>query len=416
MSERRRNRREQGSGSIYKRKSDGRWVSVVDLGWIDGKRTRKSYVSRTEQEATAKLNKALGEHGRGLLMPANTATVEQFLTSWLETNARHNIRQRTYDSYLETINKYIVPAIGRHRLDKLKPQHVQVMINDMIAKKFSARSIHRHRAVLRSALNDARMWGMVQTNVATMVRLPSVRQFSGNVLSPEEAKQLINGLEGDPLEAMIMLTLSLGLRQGEVLGLRWKDVSLENRELFIRQQYNARLHIPRLTPEKRMELSELSAQDRASFHLERFRPRFGEPKTDRSRRPLPLPSMTIEALKRHKVRQNQDRLLAGERWVDLGLVFPSTVGTPLEPSRVLIMFREAFDKAGVPRRQFHDLRRSCASLLAAWSVPPSLVRDILGHSDISTTMNVYTRTYSNDMRDALDRMDDLQDDVKRGAK
>jgi integrase len=416
MSERKGTRREQGSGSIYQRKADGRWVSVVNLGWSQGKRQRKYYVSRTEAEAVAKLNKALGEHGRGSLMAADRTTVAQFLTSWLEDTARHNLRESSYRSYADTIMSYLIPAIGTRRLDQLTPQHVQGMVNALSRSGLSPRTVHKVRAVLRGALNNAMQWGMVYRNVATLVRMPAVKQYEGNVLSPQEARQLIHWLDGHRLEALITLTLALGLRQGEVLGLRWQDVDIERHELRIRQQYNARTPIPALSDSDTAPLAQMTPAQRSRFYQDRYGPRFGEPKTERSRRPLPIPTPLVQMLKRHKAGQNEDRLLAGERWAGLDLIFTTSTGTPIDPSRLNRQYRAAFDAAGLERREFHDLRRSCASLLAAWQVPAPIVRDILGHSNIATTLNIYTRTYSDDIRDALDRMGGLMEEPEKDAK
>lgn len=416
MKERKRNRRSQGSGSVYQRGSDGRWVSVVDLGWVEGKRKRKYFVSRTQDEAIRKLNRALGEYGRGALMAADRTTVAEYMTSWLEDSARHDLREHSYRNYRSVIDKHIVPHIGSRRLDQLSPQHVQGMINALSRAGLSPRSVQAVRAVLSAALKDAMKVGLVWRNVATLVRMPPVKPYDGKPLSPQEARQLIAFLKDHPLEALVTLCLALGLRQGEALGLRWQDIDLDANVLRIQQQYIAGAKIKPLTDEDLDTLKGMTAAERNRFHRTRYAPRFADPKTDRGRRPLPVPEPVVQALRRHKATQAEDRLLAGERWIDLGLVFTSATGTPMDPGRLGRQFTAVTEAAGLEGRKFHDLRRSCASLLAAWNVPAPIVRDILGHTDIGVTLNVYTRTFSDDLRNAVSLMGDLFEDPEVGAK
>ena len=390
-----RTRREQGSGSVYKRKADGRWVSVVDIGWVEGKRQRKYFVSRTEEEAVKKLNKALGEYGRGLLLPADRTTVAQYLTSWIDQHqTSENVRARTYDDYLQVIENHLIPAIGRRRLDQLTPQHVQAMLNAKSRDGLSARTVNKIRAVLRSALSDAEKWGMVHRNVAKLVRTPKVSVYEGNVLTVAEARQLLVSLRGHPLEALVSTTFQLGLRQGEVLGLRWSDVDLDRGECRIRQQYQA---------SKRTEVPADATREA------KYIAKFSSPKTDRSRRPLPMPPQLIRALRSHRARQQEERMAAGWRWVDLDLIFTTEIGTPMNPSNLAKAMKDVYGMAGIEARSFHDLRRSASSILQSQQVSTATVRDLLGHSDASTTMKHYTRSYGDDMRAAVNILGALAD-------
>jgi len=402
MARSRSSRREQGSGSVYKRKADGRWVSVVDLGWLEGKRQRKYFVSRTEEEAVKKLNKALGEHGRGLLLPADRTTVAKFLTSWIgQHKDANNIRARTYDDYLQVIENHLIPAIGRRRLDQLTPQHVQSMITATSKEGLSARTVNKIRAVLRSALSDAEKWGMVHRNVAKLVRTPKVSTYEGNVLTAEEGRRLLISLRDHPLEALVSTAFQLGLRQGEVLGLRWQDVNLERAECVIRQQYQAGKNVE-VPPDATRET--------------RYLLKFSEPKTDRSRRPLPLPPQLVRALKGHRARQEEARHAAGWRWVELDLVFTTEIGTPINQSNLGKAMKLVYRMAGIKPRSFHDLRRSASSILQSRQVSTATVRDLLGHSDASTTMKHYTRSYDADMRSAVNILGDLADDPPEAEK
>lgn len=181
------------------------------------------------------------------------------------------------------------------------------------------------------------------------------------------------------LAALFLTTLALGLRAGEALGLRWQDVDFDSRVLRVRMN---------LQPiEKKLELC--------------------EPKNESSIRDLPLIDLVYESLKAHRHRQLQERMIAGSRWKDSGLVFVSSIGTPLFRRNVLKKFHQLLETAGLPRFRFHDLRHSCATLLLSKGVPLKTVSDILGHSKISTTADIYAHVQPELHRDALSQMDSI---------
>jgi integrase len=204
------------------------------------------------------------------------------------------------------------------------------------------------------------------------------------VLTPEQAGTFLKAIKEDRLQALYMAALSLGLRQGEALGLRWQDVDIDQRTLRINHA------LQRVDGEVRLV----------------------EPKTIRSRRTLPLPESVIQSLRSHRVRQKEERLKAGEHWQEGGFVFTTTIGTPLDPRNVLREYHAALKRTGLPRFRFHDLRHSCASLLLAQGVQPRTVMEILGHSQISLTMNTYAHVMPSMMRDAADAMDKALGAVK----
>ena len=304
-------------------------------------------------------------------------TLDQFLDEWLVTCVRSNVRPRTYQSYEEIVRLHISPGLGRQRLARLSPTDVHGFLNDKVAAGYSRRSAQYYHAVLRRALGQAVKWGLVQRNVAKLVDPPKVRRPEVLPLSPENARAFLLAVHGDRLEALYSVALAVGLRRGEALGLRWRDIDLEKGELMVRNS------LQRVGG--RLELTEL--------------------KTERSRRTISLPQTAVNSLRLHRARQLQDRLLAGSRWRDAGLVFATTVGTPLEPRNVLRHFHRALEEAGLPRKRFHDLRHTCASLLLAQGVAARVVMEILGHSQIGLTMNTYSHVMPTLQKDAARRMD-----------
>jgi integrase len=233
-------------------------------------------------------------------------------------------------------------------------------------------------SVLRAALNQALRWRMVHYNAATMVSTPRVTRREVPALTPADARLLLDAARGDRLEALYSVALALGLRQGEALGLKWADINLETGVLRVR---------------------------RASQRVPHHGTQLVETKTERSRRTLVMPPIVIGALCAHRGRQVVERLAAGERWVDLDLVFPSERGTLADGPNVTHRFHKLLKRADLPSMRFHDLRHACASLLLVQGVHPRVVMETLGHSQISLTMNTYSHVLPALQRDAADKME-----------
>jgi integrase len=208
---------------------------------------------------------------------------------------------------------------------------------------------------------------------------PRVRRPEIHPLTPEQARTFLDAARGDRLEALYSVALAIGLRQGEALGLRWEHIDLDGGELRVRV-----------------------ALQRIAGKLQLV-----EPKTRQSRRTIPLPQVAVNALRAHRVSQLEERLLAGDRWVDTGLVFCTPKGTPLDARNVTRRFQKLLKQTDLPHQRFHDLRHTCATLLLVQGVPPRVVMEILGHSQISLTMDTYTHVVPALKREAANRMDAL---------
>lgn len=364
-------------GTIFKR-GDGRYSGAVTLD--SGKR---AYVyARTREEAADKLSALQGTIRQGLPIPDQRITLGRFLEDWLEKTVKTSVRQSTYEAYSAYVRNHIVPEIGRTKLVKLTPQIVQEFLDDCEKKKkLSPRSVNHIRAILRTALNQALRWGMVHRNAAA---LASPRRLSRNdpkVLSPEQANHFLAYVADDEYGALYTVALTVGLRLGEALGLTWDDINFDEGTLRVRQavQYsNGHTHLV-------------------------------EPKSNTSRRSISLPTLTLAALERHKDRQearrkDKDRpALANPH----KLVFLSRSGGLLNPSSATRRFQEKLEEAGLPTMRFHDLRHSTATLLLSRGVHPRLVMELLGHSQISLTMNTYSHVIPQMQRETATAMDGL---------
>jgi integrase len=364
-----------GEGSIYQRKSDGKWCTAVTLE--NGK--RRVLYGKTRQEVAKRLSKALQDREQGLPVAVERQTVKLFLERWLEDSARPKLRPSTFKSYSDLVKLHLVPELGKIAVGKLTPQDVQGMMARKQAAGLSPRRVQMIRAVLRKALGQAVKWGLVGRNVATLVEPPRVQYPEIRPLTPEQARTLVEAAKGDRLEALYTVALAIGLRQGEALGLKWEALDLDAGTLHVR----------------------------AALQFVAGTFQFVEPKTARSRRTIRLPRFAIEALRAHKVRQLEERLLAGSRWREHGLVFPSSIGTPLHAASVTHRFQALLARAQLPRQRFHDLRHCAATLMLVQGLSMRVVMETLGHSQISLTMNTYSHVMPALQQDAADRMDAL---------
>ena len=385
-------------GSIFKRK-DGRWVGSLNLGWEDGKRKRRHFYAATAAEVRDELLKARSDQSRGLPVRTERQTVEQFLDHWLKHTLKAKAKPRSHESFSAITRLHLNPALGKIQLQKLTPQHVQKLLDDKsqpykVKKKNgteetkqgrSPQTIANIRTVLRSALAQALKWGLVARNSAALVTPPRITRKRIEPLDPKSARELLKVARGSKFEPIYVTTLTLGLRRGEVLGVRWSDVDLEKRTLHISQS------LQRLLTGSDVKGKKSALQTT---------------KTDGSRRSIALPDSVIRALKARRVKQAEERLAAGAEWKDCGLVFTTATGRAVEPKVLHREYKSLLKKAELPTTlRFHDLRHSAASLLLAEGVHPRAIMELLGHSSITVTMNVYGHVMPAMMRDAADKMD-----------
>ncbi len=394
--------RRRGSGEgLVRERADGRWEGRLSLGWEGGKRKTKSYFAPTQAEVIDKLLAARSDHSRGLPIASKAQTLGAFLDDWLEQSLKPRAKSRAFESFSTIAKKHIHPSLGKIQLAKLTPQHIQRLLADkakavkddqgnVTTKALSPASIANIRTVLRSALAQAVKFNLIARNPAALVDAPRVPHKEILPLDAAQANRLLEAAQGNRYEAVYVLALMLGLRRGEILGLRWSDVSLENRTLRISQS----LQRLRTDSEERGKKTQLRAT---------------ETKSDGSRRSIALPDSVVKVLKSHRARQAEERLAAGTEWLDtMGLVFTTATGRPIEPVLLHREYKVLLEKAELPKStRFHDLRHSAASLLLAQGVPPKMIADLLGHSRIGITMDLYGHILPAMRRETADVMDQI---------
>jgi integrase len=371
-----RQRRGRGEGSVFRRSDTGVWVGVLDLRWVDGRRRRRYVYGKTRPQVVQKLAALRREQEHGVDLAAAPRTVAEWLDEWLdEMKANDGTRPSTLTRYRIAVESHLKPGLGRYRLDRLAARDVQRFLGDRSASQSPASLVKLH-AVLRVALADAERLGLVARNAAKLVRPPSLRREERRVLTVAEARRLLEKARGDRFEIVVVLGLTMGLRRGEILGLQWQDIDLDGRTVYVRR-----------------------ALQRVRGGLQ-----FVEPKTHRSRRPLPIPALVTPALERHRARQAVDRLAAGELWRDNGLVVATMYGGPVEPRNVNHYFERLRKTAGLDWLRLHDLRHACATFLLAQGVDPRTVMELLGHSTIRLTMDTYGHVLPDRLHAAAEAM------------
>ena len=373
-------RRINGEGSIYQRKSDGRWVGQFKDPTAAGGKQRYVY-AKTQQEALNKLKEAMAEAESGHLGEGARTTVGECLGWWMENVVRNDVSHRTFHNYRSQVRNHILPAIGKKKLRALRLEDVEGLYRSMSASGLSSATVRYVHAVLRRALRQAVVRGLVSRNVAEGASLPRVGQKDAQSFTPEEARRFLQAASGDRLGALYVLAVTCGCRQAELLGLRWEDVDLGAGRLTVRRQVQR-------------------SRDGSGMIV--------GPTKNKKSRTIRLGTVAIEALRAHRERQAGEVTRAGGLWGDPGLVFASTIGTVLDPSNVVgRSFKPLLRRAGLPEIRFHDLRHACATLLLSEGVPVKVVQEVLGHSSVSVTMDVYSHVLPDMQEKAAAAMDGL---------
>lgn len=378
MSSRRGARKANGEGTAYERPG-GRWAGQCYVTQTDGRRVRRTLYGSTRREVERKISELLEREAAGRRLPPADLTLESFMREWLDQIVSQRVRANTLAAYRFQTERYLIPDLGRRKLVTLSARELRLYFDSLRRRGVGARTVGYVHSTLRAALEDAVREELVDKNVAKLVRVPRPAKVERQPLSVGEIRTLLRKHEDHRFYALLVVLALLGLRRSEALGLTWSDVDLDAGSMQIRrglQRIDGRL---------------------ATLPT----------KTARSRRTIPLPRMVVEALAQHRDRQSKERVELAARWPDLGYVFTTAIGTPMDPRNCTRVVQEACRTAGVRVVRLHDFRHGCVSVLLGLGIPPRTAMDIAGHSTIEMTMNVYGHVTLDEKREALDKLGDL---------
>jgi integrase len=395
-----------GDGSIFYRPSKKRWFGAAYVLQPDGTYARREVSNKDRDEVVRKLREMQSRSDQGILAEATNWQLEAFLRYWLEHIVKPSKKPKTYQGYELVARVHLIPHLGRKKLHKLTGADVRLFMQRLrntclcclhgyderrgdkarccavgrcCNRHPSDRLVEQVHAVLRNALQAAVREEVLQRNVAKLVQVKGAQYDINRGATEDQARLLLEAAKLTRLSALFVLALFLGLRRGELLGLKWEDIDFVENTVEIRRT--------------------LQRVDGALQAV--------TPKTKKSRRTVPLIAVCAEALRSHKRHQAKERLLAGEKWVQTGYVFTTEIGTPIEPDNLRRVWYPLREEAGLGEMRLHDLRHSCVTLLLRLKVPPHIVQAIVGHADIHVTMTIYAHASLEDQRKALDQLAEL---------
>ncbi len=363
-------KRGNGEGSIHQLPS-GKWRAQAT---INGQRA--GVVAKTHKEAQEQLRKLLSDADKGLMPPAERLTLAVHIERWLADVVAHSVRTSTRKNYGDLTRLYVLPTLGRVKLAQLQPGDVQRLYGALLARGLAPKTVRNVHAALRRALQQAVDWNLVPRNVATLVQPPRLSRKEVVVLDADQVRILLAVLGDDRWRGLLTVALATGMRQGELLGLKWADVDLTRHTLRVQRQL---------------------LRDGT----------LNEPKTAKGRRTIDLPQSCVAVLREHKRTQAEERLIAGPEWSHNDLVFCTYQGRPLNHRNVVRAFKAILVRAGLPDISFHALRHTAATLLLVQGTHPKVVQERLGHSTIAMTLDIYSHLIPSMGRAAADQLDAL---------
>ena len=374
-------------GHIYKR-AKGSWTIVYDLPTdiITGKRRQKSQTVRgTKRDAERALREVLTSLEQGSYVKPNRVTIGELLRQWLREYASMNTTDRTQESYTSIVERHLIPGLGKISLIDLQAQN----INSYYAKKLlegradgkgglSARSVVYHHRILSKALDYAVKMGLVVRNVAKVVEPPRVARVTMKTLSPEEVSRFLDVARDTDYYVYFATLLYTGLRRGELLALRWRNLDLGSGKLSVVE---------------------------TAYRLGSGEYRIKEPKTPQSRRTVVLPPSLVALLKVYRFDQELLRIQLGIGLNADDFVFIRPDGSPINPSALTLAFRRIIKKAGLKDIRIHDLRHTHATLMLKAGIHPKVVSERLGHANIGITLDTYSHVLPGLQEAAAEKFD-----------
>ena len=347
------------------KKEGGTWMYIVDLprGPEGKRRQQKRRGFATRKAAEAALADVLTEVQRGTRVEPTKLTLSAFMSGHWFPVVEDRVRESTYDSYARNYRLHLEPYLGSVPLQNLTPAMLNGLYRELAEKGLSPKTIRHVHTVARKAFRDAMRWGFLHRNPADASDPPRVERREMETWSAAEVRRFLHEVESDLYRCLFTVFCTTGMRRGEVLGLRWKDVDLSAGRLSVQQTLTS-----------------------VNYKLV-----FGQPKTNRGRRSVPIDLTTCEVLRQQRKRWLKSRRTMGIGWQgDHDLVFTNPDGSPLHPDVVSDAFQRMNKLSGLPKIRLHDLRHTWATLALEERVPVKVVSEVLGHASPAFTLDIYS--------------------------
>ena len=368
-------KRGNNEGSIYKR-NNGTWRAMVT---VQGRRL--TYTAKTKGEGQNWVRGMLDEIDNGLTYDNTQVSVEMFMEDWL-ISIEPSLRYNTFKQYSQVTRQHILPVLGNFQLRDLKPEHIQQLYNQMVKNEYGLRTVQVVHSVIHRALVHAVKLGSIPRNPDDATTPPKPKVVEMQFLDENQVQQLLITAKArnDRLFALYHLAIATGMRQGELLGLKWSDLEWEQGLLQVQRQ--------------------LTIKKGGGFE-------FTAPKTKSGIRRIDLGENTLRILREHRQQQLVQMQMAGETWQENDLIFPSEIGTTSDRDNIRKDFKRLLKEAGLPAIRFHDLRHTGASLLLNNGIPVIIVSRRLGHARPSITLDVYGHLMPGKQKEVAMLMDQL---------
>jgi integrase len=372
-----RRRRDAGDGSIFQR-SDGRWVARLR----DSAGRPRYLYAKDRAHAKQRLAEAHAVVHIGQPLPDQRLSFGRYLVDWVAGLGAASVKPRTIAYYERYVRIHLLRSdLAAKPLAHLEPADLRRLYAAKLASGLSSTSVHHIHALVHVALQRAVDDGILGRNVAALVgrsNRPKARRVEMNTIADgDQPRRFLEAAKGERLEALLVLAITTGMRRGELLALRWKDVDLDRGVLAV--------------------TGSLQGETRPTLSI-------ATPKSGKSRT-VALGTIAVSALREHRKRQAQEQLLVGSEWRDRGLVFSTDFGDFLSPTTLRLALRRTLARASLPTIRFHDLRHSAATLMLTRGVHPKMASEMLGHSTIAITLDLYSHVTANMQRQAADAID-----------
>ena len=384
------NKRANGEGTIVKNIRNGvqkGWRASITIGRDDnGKIKRKEFTGKTQQEVKKKLEEYKKEMLLGTISSDDKITVSEWYHTWLFDYRIKDLKPKSFEKYEGIYRNYIKDSeLGKIKLKDLRATHIQRYYNKLQDTK-PISTIKGINTRLKPCLGEAEKQGYIQKNYCKMVTLPKDNNKKTiQVLTQQQQKLFIEAIKGHKLEVLFLIALGTGLRLGELLGLKWSDIDFNTGILTVNRT-----------------LSRVKNQTTGKYEIIEQ-----TPKTKNSNRTIPVPNDILNKLKEHKKNQSKQRLLIGEGYINNNYVFTDDIGNPIDDKRPGRNLKSTLAKLSIDPIKFHALRHTYATRLFEANVPPKTVQVLMGHYDISITMDIYTHVMEDAKLEAIEKLNNI---------